>query len=244
MTGPDGHEQLARMVDEVLGPPPAGRPAIVGVGGGVAVGKSTTAEALAARLVDGTDRTAEVVGTDGFLLANAVLEERGLAARKGFPESYDQVGFVAFLGDLRAGRDDVRVPLYSHATYDRVEGPGRPLGRPDLVVVEGLNVLGPTTPFDRFDVTVYVDAEEEVVEGWFVARLLGLWAAALDDETSFYRPMTSLSEGEVVDFAHAVWATINGPNLRENVLPGRDRADIVVEKGPDHALRRLHGPRA
>jgi type I pantothenate kinase len=231
------HRDLARLLHE-RAVARAAPPLLVGLTGAVAVGKSTTAGILRGLLAEHPEHpVVEVVATDGFLLPNVVLDERGLADRKGFPESYDHDALVAFLAALRRGEPDVRAPLYSHVTYD-VTDEVQVLVRPDVVIVEGLTVLGPALA-GRFDVTIYVDADETDVEAWFVARLVALRAAAVDDEASFYRPLAAFSDDDVRAFAHAVWASINGPNLRENVLPGRDDADVVVEKAADHTIRGL-----
>ena len=207
-------------------------PYLVAMTGGVAAGKSTLAAALAERL---TPARVEVVTTDGFLHPNAVLAARGLTERKGFPESYDRERLVSFLGALSASETEVRAPVYSHLRYDVVPGAEQRVRDTDIVVVEGLGLLhDDDRPF--FDCTVYVDAAEDDLERWFLDRMLTLRRAAADEPDAFYHAFVAMSEGDTLSVGRAAWRLINGANLREHILPLRDRADIVIEKGPAHQI--------
>jgi type I pantothenate kinase len=240
-------QALQQTTDTFLGRPHHRTPFIIGLGGSVAVGKSTTARVLQALLARWPDHPdVELVTTDGFLLANAVLEERGIMDRKGFPESYDVRALMRFLDRVKRG-DPARAPVYSHVTYDIVEGEEQVLDAPDIVIVEGLNVLqtgasaGAEARFvsDWFDFSIFVDADEADIEQWFVARIFALRETAFSDETSFFRHFATFSEDELRATAQGIWASINRPNLRENILPSRRRADLVLDKAADHAVRRV-----
>jgi type I pantothenate kinase len=224
-------------------------PYIIGIAGSVAVGKSTIARVLQALLSRWPDHPrVDLVTTDGFLLPNAVLDARGLGGRKGFPESYDVRALVRFLADLKAGAPRVTAPVYSHLVYDVLDGEEIVVTSPDIVIVEGLNVLqvppsraGREDQFvsDFFDFSIYVDAEEEDIHRWYTERFLMLRETAFLDEQSFFHHFTKLEPTETAAIADAVWREVNAVNLRDNVAPTRSRADLVLEKGTDHAVRRV-----
>jgi type I pantothenate kinase len=230
-------------------------PFIIGIAGSVAVGKSTTARLLRALLSrwPNTPRVS-LVATDGFLHPNAVLEREGLMERKGFPESYDMPALIAFLSAIKAGQPSVSAPVYSHLAYDIVPGERDVVERPDILIVEGLNVLqtpqrggdGGAGPFvsDFFDFSVYVDADEALIGLWYVERFKQLRETAFKDPRSYFHRFATLTDIEADTIADGLWRGINLPNLRENILPTRPRADLILRKGASHrveevALRRL-----
>ena len=222
-------------------------PFIIGIAGGVAVGKSTTARLLQTLLRNGVRRSVELLTTDGFLFPNAILEGRGIMNRKGFPESYDQRKLIDALASIRAGNEEVATPVYSHLSYDIVPDEVQIIRRPDFLIVEGLNVLQVTTRgvspghvvvSDFFDVSIYVDAAETDVARWFRERLLAL-RSVLDEPGSFFHRFASLSDEDVSALAAQVWDQVNLVNLRENIAPTRSRAHLIVEKGSDHLVQRV-----
>jgi type I pantothenate kinase len=208
-------------------------PLVVGIAGGVAAGKSTLAEELAAALT-GRGVAVEVVTTDDFLQPNAVLDARGLLWRKGFPETYDVDALRAFVDALRSGVPEVEIPVYSHDVYDVVPGVRRVLVASDVVIIEGVNALSALG--GRLDLSIYVDVDEALLEQWFMDRFRMLCEAARDDPTSFYRMFVGRADHEVDAIAHQVWREVNLVNLRGHIAPSRARADRVVVKGPDHAV--------
>lgn len=230
-------------------------PYIIGIAGSVAVGKSTTARVLKALLARWPNTPkVDLVTTDGFLYPNAELERLGLMERKGFPESYDTQALLAFLRDIKAGKRNVGAPLYSHLVYDVIPDQQAVVDRPDILIVEGLNVLQPARlprdgsdiPFvsDFFDFSVYLDADENNLHEWYVSRFMRLRETAFRDPQSYFRKYADVSEGEALQMAERLWSRINLTNLRENVLPTRRRASLILRKGASHfieevALRRL-----
>ena len=220
-------------------------PYIIGVAGSVAVGKSTFARILQALLAQWPDHPkVDLITTDGFLHPNRVLDERGLMNRKGFPESYDTRELLRVLRQIKSGDEVVEAPVYSHVVYDIVDGERVVINRPDIVILEGLNVLqtaNDTTEFvsDYFDFSIYLDAEEQDIEQWYIDRFLTLRASVFQDPTSFFRIYAELGDEEAVDTARGIWQSINGLNLRENIAPTRERASLIVHKTGDHRVDRV-----
>ncbi len=231
-----GYEPLVDAVRELVRAD-AGRLVVVGIAGAVCVGKTTTSERLAALL---DPIATEIVTTDGFLLPGAELERRGLLMRKGFPESYDEAAIREFLTAVRHGTEGVVVPVYSHEIYDVVPGDAHGLRDAAVVIVEGVNVL--RFP-ELFDLTVYIDAPETVIEDWYVERFVHLCAIAAPG--TFYDNFAGLDDAGRRVMAHQVWGAVNRQNLAEYILPTRDQAAVVVEKQADHSVRRVRfvGPR-
>ena len=224
-------------------------PYVIGIAGSVAVGKSTASRILQALLSHWPNHPqVDLVTTDGFLWPLRDLEARGLAHRKGFPESYDVRRLIQFLSDVKSGLPEVSAPVYSHRLYDIVPGEHHVIRQPDVVIVEGLNVLqtrsrrGKSPAMfvsDFFDFSIYVDANEADIEDWYIERFLTLRATVFQDPTSYFHRYAGLSESDAEATAKRIWQTINLVNLRENVLPTRERAHLVLEKGRDHAVRRV-----
>jgi type I pantothenate kinase len=232
---------LATVKDAFLGRPAVRPPYVIAVAGSVAVGKSTFARILRTLIARWPDRPkVELITTDGFLFPNAILQERGLMTRKGFPESYDMRRMIRFLADIKGGEPEVAAPLYSHIAYDLVPGESQVIRQPDVLIFEGLNVLQsgahPILASDFFDFSVYLDATEDDIEEWFLERFLLLQKTAFRDEKAFFNRYKDLSRDEATAFARNVWRTINLPNLRENILPTRERASVVLTKRTDHTL--------
>jgi type I pantothenate kinase len=232
---------LSSVKDAFLGRPAGRPPYVIAVAGSVAVGKSTFARILRTLIARWPDRPkVELITTDGFLHPNAVLQDRGLMTRKGFPESYDMRRMIRFLADIKSGEAEVAAPLYSHMAYDIVPGESQIIKQPDVLIFEGLNVLQsgafPVLASDFFDFSVYLDAEEADIEEWFLERFLLLQKTAFRDEKAFFNRYKDLSEEEAIAFARNVWRTINLANLHENIVPTRERASIVLTKRSDHTL--------
>ena len=225
-------------------------PFIIGVAGSVAVGKSSTARLLREllRRWPHTPRV-QLITTDGFLHPNAVLQERGIMDKKGFPESYDRGKLLDFMSAVKSGAEEVRAPVYSHLTYDIVPGEFEIITRPDILIVEGLNVLQPARTelgrtgtvavSDYFDFSIYVDADAEEIEKWYVDRFLTLRSTAFSDHDSYFRNYAHLDDAQARERARQIWQTINLPNLEENIEPTKYRATLVIRKGADHRVRYL-----
>ena len=244
-----GTQDLYRASTTFLGGLAPKVPYIIGIGGSVAVGKSTTGRILRELLARWPNHPqVDLVTTDGFLHPNAVLEERGLMERKGFPESFDIRTLVNFVLQVKSGERRVEHPVYSHHSYDILPGATEIIDQPDILILEGLNVLQARSQAPRssrlmlsdlFDFSIYVDAETEVVERWYVERFLTFRNTAFRDPDAYFHRYASLRRKDAIETARGIWKSINEPNLIQNILPTRERADLILEKAPDHAVRRV-----
>ena len=238
-----GARKLHQETNRFLGRNGRSTPFVIGVAGSVAVGKSTSARLLRELLSRWEDTPrVELVTTDGFLLPNAELERRGLMQRKGFPESYDRRALLRFVTKVKSGAEEVRAPFYSHLSYDIVSNAEIVVRRPDILIVEGLNVLQPPSSghglavSDLFDFTVYVDARTTDIAKWYEDRFLKLQQGAFANPKSYFHRYANLTREEAIATAASIWKSINEPNLVQNVLPTRSRADLVLRKSSDHTV--------
>ena len=235
--------KLHRATSDFLGERSAKVPFIIGIAGSVAVGKSTVSRLLRELLArwEGTPKVA-LITTDGFLYPNAELEKRSLMHRKGFPESYDRLALLNFVADIKSGKENVKAPVYSHLTYDLVPGKFENVSSPDVVIIEGLNVLQSpgadqeTTLSDYFDFKIYVDADTSNISKWFLNRFYELRESAFTNPESYFHRYAEMPIEKALERANEIWDTINLPNLIENILPTRSRATLVLRKGDQHAV--------
>ena len=220
-------------------------PYVIGIAGSVAVGKSTFARILQALLARWPDHPrVDLITTDGFLFPNAVLDDRGIMNRKGFPESYDTKALLSFLRDVKSGAAEVTAPVYSHVVYDIVDDERVVINQPDILILEGLNVLqvgSESNEFvsDYFDFSIYIDAEEADIEQWYIDRFQALRETVFRDPDSFFQHYAHLTDAEAVEMARSIWREINGKNLVENIEPTKSRASLLVKKGADHRVTKV-----
>lgn len=246
----DATQNLYQATSRFLSSPAAKVPYVIGIAGSVAVGKSSTARIIQSLLAHAPNSPrVDLVTTDGFLYPNRTLQERGIMHRKGFPESYDRLRLLQFVADVKSGRPNLEVPLYSHLVYDIVVDQVKIVDRPDILILEGLNVLqrgsaraGRPQLFvsDYFDFSIYVDADEPHLQQWYVERFLKLRETAFRDPNSYFRRYADLSGEEATQTALRIWREINGVNLKQNIEPTRERADLILEKGTRHRLERVY----
>ena len=237
-------DQLHLVSSRFLGNEAPKVPYVIAIGGSVSAGKSTTARVLRTLLARWPDHPrVDLITTDGFLFPNATLEERGIMNRKGFPESYDRPRLIEFVSQLKSGASPLAVPLYSHVAYDIV-GEQQVVDRPDIVIIEGLNVLQSGTIHSVFvsdfvDFSIYVDAGEDDLESWFLDRFQKLRETAFRDPASFFHSYAAMPDDEAMALATSIWQSINLANLHENILPTRERATLILGKGPSHVVERV-----
>jgi type I pantothenate kinase len=240
-------QKLHSAASDFMGKRSAKTPFIIGIAGSVAVGKSTVARLLKELMSrwEGTPRV-ELVTTDGFLYPNAELERRGILDRKGFPESYDRKRLLKFVSDVKSGVESVTAPVYSHLSYDIVDGEFEEVRTPDVLILEGLNVLQPPAIgqelalSDFFDFTIYIDANPNTIEKWYLSRFLQLWTSAFTNPRSYFHQLTrELNLEQATERAKGFWQQINLPNLRENIEPTRSRAKLVMQKGDEHRVQQV-----
>lgn len=223
-------------------------PYIISIAGSVSVGKSTSARILQALLSNyPNERKVDLITTDGFLYPLKTLVEKNLLKRKGFPESYDIHRLIEFVSDLKSGKTQVKAPIYSHLTYDIVPEQFNVVEQPDIVILEGLNVLQsgmnyPSSPHNVFvsdfvDFSIYVDADEDLLKQWYIDRFLKFRRSAFSDPNAYFHHYSKLSEDEAIQTASTIWDEINGLNLKKNILPSRERANLILEKGENHAIQ-------
>lgn len=240
-------QDLHASTSQFFGERAARTPFIIGIAGSVAVGKSTVSRLLK-ELLQRWDKTpkVELVTTDGFLYPNAELERRGILHRKGFPESYDRKRLLQFVSEIKSGKSDVQAPVYSHLSYDIVPGKFDTVTLPDVLILEGLNVLQPPgigqelALSDFFDFTIYIDADTENIEKWYLSRFEQLWNSAFTNPASYFHKLTTeLNRDQALERARGFWNDINLPNLRENIEPTKSRATLVMQKGNEHRVERV-----
>jgi type I pantothenate kinase len=230
---------------DYFGPRAAKTPFVIGIAGSVAVGKSTVSRVLE-KLLSRWPETpnVELITTDGFLYPNAELEAKGLMSRKGFPESYDIKALMGFISDIKSGVPKVEAPVYDHLTYDIIPGKRQVVSNPDVLIIEGLNLLQPPQ-FDQelalsdfLDFGIYVDADYKNIEKWFISRFEQLWRSAFTDPKSYFHDLTkTMNQEQAIDRAVMTWREINLPNLKANILPTKNRATAVLEKGDNHRVK-------
>lgn len=240
-------QQRSQVLDKFLAHDAPKTPYIISIAGSVAVGKSTTARILQALLQHWPEHPkVELVTTDGFLYPLQELKNRNLMLRKGFPESYDMKMLVDFISDVKSGESEVHAPIYSHITYDRVKGRTQKITQPDILILEGLNVLQTALdthssahrPFvsDFVDFSIFVDSDYDLLKQWYIERFLQFRSGAFADNNSYFHHYAELNDAAATDIAENIWDSINGPNLMENILPTRERAHLILRKGRDHLM--------
>jgi type I pantothenate kinase len=234
-------QNLRKTTDTFLGKLASQIPYVIGIGGSVAVGKSTTARIIQALLARWPNHPkVDLITTDGFLFPNRILQEKGLMRRKGFPESYDVKRLLQFMAAVKSGEAGIPAPVYSHQSYDIVPGLTQTVDHPDIVIVEGLNVLqtggGRRFVSDFFDFSIYVDAEEDHIRQWYVDRFHTLRNTVFQDADAYFHRYAHLSTEEATATALQIWDDINGVNLRENILPTRERAQLILHKSANHSI--------